>query len=354
MIADALHDRPGARVAHREALAGQAAEEGASRRGAVQNGVADDHVSLCDELLAHPAPRADRKHTAREPLAGVVLRVAPQREGDARRQPGGKALPGRALEVHHDRVLLQPRRSARRRDAARQDPAHAAVAVADRQLEPHLRRGALRRGPCAVAQRRSVAPLCGVRGADHGLSCAHQLPVERVVEHSRWRFHAPARRSLGQLDVGEDVREVDAARLPVLDRRRGGEQVDAPDRLVQRTQADRGEDLAHFLGDEEEEVDHMLGRPLEALAQLGVLRGDADGARVQMAGAHHDAARRDQRRRREAHLVRAEHRRDDDVAARFELAVGLHDDARAQVVDEQSLLRLGQPDLPRHAGGLDR
>ena len=44
----------------------------------------------------------------------------------------------------------------------------------------------------------------------------------------------------------------------------------------------------------------------------------------------------------------------DDVAARLQLPVGLHPDARAQVVQHQRLLRLGQPDLPRHAGVQDR
>ena len=73
--------------------------------------------------------------------------------------------------------------------------------------------------------------------------------------------------------------------------------------------------LAHFLGDEEEIVDDVLGLAGEALAQHRVLRRDADRAGVQMALAHHDAAGGDQRRRREAELVGAEQRTDDDVAA---------------------------------------
>ena len=64
--------------------------------------------------------------------------------------------------------------------------------------------------------------------------------------------------------------------------------------------------------------------------------------------------RRDQRRGREAHLVGAEHRRDDDVAAGLQLAVGLHPDARAQVVQHQRLLGLGEPDLPGDARAVDR
>ena len=45
---------------------------------------------------------------------------------------------------------------------------------------------------------------------------------------------------------------------------------------------------------------------------------------------------------------------DRDVAAGLDLAVGLDRDARAQVVAQQRLLGLGQADLPRHAGRLDR
>ena len=44
----------------------------------------------------------------------------------------------------------------------------------------------------------------------------------------------------------------------------------------------------------------------------------------------------------------------DDVAAGLELAVDLHDDAVAQAVHHQHLLRLGEAELPRHAAVLDR
>ena len=44
----------------------------------------------------------------------------------------------------------------------------------------------------------------------------------------------------------------------------------------------------------------------------------------------------------------------DDVAAGLQLAVGLHDDAIAQAVEQQRLLRLGEAELPRRAGVLQR
>ena len=91
----------------------------------------------------------------------------------------------------------------------------------------------------------------------------------------------------------------------------------------------------------------------ELLAQLRVLRGHADRAGVQVADAHHDAAQRHQRRRGEAELLGPEQGADDHVAAGLELAVHLDDDAAAQVVEHQRLLRLGQAQLPGSAGVLD-
>ena len=64
--------------------------------------------------------------------------------------------------------------------------------------------------------------------------------------------------------------------------------------------------------------------------------------------------RHDQRRGGEAELLGAEQRGDDHVAAGLHLAVGLHDDAVAQPVEQQRLLRLGQAELPRRAGVLER
>ena len=101
-------------------------------------------------------------------------------------------------------------------------------------------------------------------------------------------------------------------------------------------------------------VDDVLGLPAELAAQHRILRGHADRAGVEMALAHHDAAGDDQRRRREAEFVGAEHRADDDVAAGLHLAVDLHGDAAAQAVEHQRLLRLGEAQLPRRAGVLDR
>ena len=148
----------------------------------------------------------------------------------------------------------------------------------------------------------------------------------------------------------QDAAEIDALRLPVFDRLAHVEFVDLADHLAERAEAELRHQLAHFLGDEEEEVDHVLRLAGEALAQHRVLRGDADRAGVQMALAHHDAAGGDQRRGGEAELVGAEQRADHHVAAGAQAAVDLHGDAAAQTVQHQRLLRLGQADLPRRTG----
>ena len=62
----------------------------------------------------------------------------------------------------------------------------------------------------------------------------------------------------------------------------------------------------------------------------------------------------DERRGREAELVGAQQRADHDVAPGLHLPVDLHGDAAAQAVQHQRLLRLGEAQLPRRAGVLDR
>ena len=111
--------------------------------------------------------------------------------------------------------------------------------------------------------------------------------------------------------------------------------------------------LAHLLGNEEEEVDHVFGLACEARAQYRILCGDAHRAGVQMALAHHDAAHGDQRRSGETELFRPQERSDYHVAAGLEFAVRLHLDAAAQIVQQQDLLCFGEAQLPRQPGVLD-
>ena len=119
----------------------------------------------------------------------------------------------------------------------------------------------------------------------------------------------------------------------MIDRGTEVQPLDPPDHLGHRAEPERGHVLAHFLGDEPEEVLDELRLAGEVLAELRILRRDADRARIQMADAHHDAARDDKRSGRESEFLRAKERRDDDVAAGFDLAVDLYDDAIAEPVE---------------------
>jgi hypothetical protein len=78
-----------------------------------------------------------------------------------------------------------------------------------------------------------------------------------------------------------------------------------------------------------------------------------DRAGIQVALAHHDAAHGDQRHGGKAELFGAQQRGDHHVAAGLQLAVGLHADAAAQIVEQQHLLRFGEAEFPGQAGVLD-
>ena len=101
-------------------------------------------------------------------------------------------------------------------------------------------------------------------------------------------------------------------------------------------------------------IDHVLGPAGELCAQVLALSGDAGRARVEVALARHVASERDKQAGTKAELFRAEEGSHDYVAAVAEAAVGAQAHALAQPVCHQHLLRLGQPQLPRHARVLDR
>ncbi len=329
MIAGALDDRDGARIAHGKALAGDAAEIAFAFDRAVKHGIADD-----DRLFRHDAGICRRAHddaAAGKPLADIVVGVAIEFEGHAAREKRAEALSGGAGELRHDGVVRQAIVAVALGDFAGQHGAGGAVGIFDRQCDAHRR---------AAVERR--------------LRLRDQLAVEDVVD----LVILPL--AIEDGDLGRHVRlheqlgEVEAVGLGVRDQLAPIEHLHLADHLVEGAVAHRRHQLAHFLGDEEEIIDDVLGLAGEALAQHRVLGGDADRAGVEMALAHHDAAGGDQRRGGEAEFVGAEQRADHDVAAGADAAVDLHGDAAAQPVGDQRLVGLGKPDLPRRAGMLDR
>ena len=158
MVAGAFDDRDGAGVAHREALAGDAAEIAFARDRAVEHGVADD-----DRLLRHDAGvgrRPDDDAAARQALADIVVGVAFELEGDAAREQRAEALAGGAGELDVDGVVRQAGVAVALGDLAREHGAGGAVGVADRASRC-----------CTGAPRSSAA--CASRD---------QLAVEDVVD----------------------------------------------------------------------------------------------------------------------------------------------------------------------------
>jgi len=99
---------------------------------------------------------------------------------------------------------------------------------------------------------------------------------------------APA--DLRPLGPREDFREVQVPGLVEVDGAVHAQAIGASDRLVERAETELREQLAHFARQQTQEVLDVLGLSLEALAQRGVLRGDADRAGVLVALAHHHAA----------------------------------------------------------------
>ena len=185
---------------------------------------------------------------------------------------------------------------------------------------------------------------CGLLDEDviERLIKAMILGLNLMASHARW-----------QRGRVENRGEVDAFGLPVVLGDGGVDFFHSPHHLIECAEAKFGHVLAHLLGEKEEEVDYMLGLALETRAQNRILCRDAHRTGVQVAFAHHDAAHGDQRHGGEAELFGAQQRGNHHVAARLQLAVGLHFDAAAQIVQQQHLLGFGQAQFPRQSGVLD-
>eukprot|EP01137_Pigoraptor_chileana_P031731 Opistho-2@20015 len=151
----------------------------------------------------------------------------------------------------------------------------------------------------------------------------------------------------------EDGRQIQIAQFFRASLHVGPEEIAAANHFVECAESEARHVLSDLLCDHKEVVDHVLRLPLKLLPQLGVLRCDSDGARVQMALAHHCAPERNERRRRKPKLLRPEQRRQHDVASRAQLAVRLQHNAPAEIVQHERLVRLCQAKLPRQPRMLD-
>ena len=329
MVAGAFDHRDGTRIADRKALAGDATEIALAADRAVEHRIADNDRVFRHDLRGFPG-RIDHELAARQALADIIIGLALKLERHAMGDPGPKALARRALQLHVDRIVGKPGMAVLFGDHARQHRAGGAIDALDRALDAHRR-----------ARRDGRGRLFDQRAVEHMLKIV--VLVFGLVD-----------RQMSGIRLVEQAREIETLGLPMFDRAVAVEHLNLADHLIDRAIAQFGHDLAHFLGDEEEIIDHMLGLSDEALAQDGILRRHAHGAGVEMALAHHDAAGSNQRRGGEAIFISAQQRADNNVTARAQPAIDLHGDARAQAIEHQRLVGFGKPNFPRAARMFDR
>ena len=152
----------------------------------------------------------------------------------------------------------------------------------------------------------------------------------------------------------EDGAEVQLFVFPVLDIFGEFEHFDFAHHIGDGAEAEFSHDFAQVLREEGKELDDVLGFAGEAFAQFGVLGSDAYGAGVEVAFAHQDTAFCNQGSGSDAPLFGAEEGGDGQVATGAQLAVGLEDDAVAELVAHEGLVAFGQAQFPGEPGVADR
>ena len=170
-----------------------------------------------------------------------------------------------------------------------------------------------------------------------------QLVVDRLFEAVVLRYRLEHAHAVPWGGRRQHVREVEPFGLPAGAFAAHLQPIRAADQLGQAADPERGHDLAHLVGHVKHEADHVFGLPVELRAQDRVLRRDADRAGVQVAFAHHDAAARDQRCRREPELLGAEQRGDHDIAPGAHSVRPLVGSRGCEIVLHQYLVRLAKP-----------
>ena len=327
VVACAFHDRGGTRQAHRKTLTGHAAEKRLAAGRAIKHGVAHDDVvrGFATEIDA-----GSHHHTpTRQTFAGVVVGVANQIQGDALGQESAKGLTTGALQLDAQGVVRQAF-GAHLGERTRQHRTDRAVDVASHFHELHL-----------------------LALVDGGAAFLDQHLVQRFVQTVVLGVHMEQGGAGGHLRLRQQAGEVQATGFPMLDAFFHVQQIAAANQIIELGNAQLRHDVAHFFGDKEEIVHHMLGLARELLAQRGVLGGDTHGAGVQVAFAHHDAALDHQGRGGEAKLIGSQQSTNRHIAAGFHLTVGLHPNAATQTVHHQGLLGFGQTDFPRRSRVFD-
>ena len=246
------------------------------------------------------------------------------------------ALPGRAVQVEHDRVVGEPLGAARRTTALESRPPTARSMLRDPALDPD--RLAVARSPAAP----SGAARAGRRTRRRSRGGASPVTWPRGA-------------SIALPGTAQQRAQVEPARLPVLDVDVGLEQLGAADQVAEALHAERGDQAARLLGD----AGAGTGRPARACRRSARAARDPASRRptgqvfrwqtrimmqpVAISGAV------------EIPTSSAPRRAATTTSRPVRIWPSVwRIDRVAKVAREQRLLGLGEADLPGHAGVLDR
>ena len=158
---------------------------------------------------------------------------------------------------------------------------------------------------------------------------------------------------IGSCDRCQQAGEIDALGLG-QGHGAGLKQIGATDQILESGHPEQAEQLSDFFGDIPEEIDHMLRNTRETLAQRFLLGGHAHRAIIRVADAGHDAALSDHRHGSEAVLLGTQQRCNQHIPTGLQTAVSPEQHTIAQTVLQQSTVHLGETQLPRTTGVLDR
>ena len=196
--------------------------------------------------------------------------------------------------------------------------------------------------------------LNGRSAVDGFAGVINQLVIQSLGEAMILQGGAAPGYAGGCARAKQNCGEVNAAGLPVLCRRFGFQHVDAANHLIHPAEAEAGHDGPDLPRHKEEEINDVFRLTLKLRAQLWILGGDADGAGIEMALAHHDAAEGYQGRSGEAEFLSAQQGRDCDITTGGKFAIRLQANAAAQIIHDQNLLRFGEAQFPGRPGVLER
>ena len=328
MIASSFNNGARTAIADPEAFTGAAVGKQLTASGAIEAGVAQDHLAA--GIIAAAGGHHGETSTAKA-FADVVVGLTHQAHIHALHVEGTEALTGKPFKREVE-LTLEPGVAMAFSDLAGQAGADAAIGVDDRHGARQLTMALDGRhqfgiGEELIFKNRPIAVgLTGVLQPGAVFSASNRSQQAGQIQGL----------GLGQLHL-TSLKQLRAA-----------------DQLLQAGDPQHAEQLAHLFSDIEEEVDHLLRQTGETLAQVFLLRCHAHRAVIGVANAGHDAALSNHRDRAEAVLLSAQQSSNHHIPTGLEAAIGAQQHAIAQTVFQQGAVHLGQTHFPGAAGVLDR